>query len=83
MSHATCGFFNHPDDSSLYGATLDGLVAPGILLEIKTRAVNCAGPNKQKYSKQYSYQCFDFFINLIKLLLYVWKVFCVMYSISN
>ena len=40
MSHATsCGFFNHPDDSS-YGASPDGLVAPGILLEIKTRAAN-------------------------------------------
>ena len=37
------GFFNHPDDSS-YGASPDGLVAPGILLEIKTRAANSDGP---------------------------------------
>ena len=44
MSHATpCGFFNHPDDSS-YGASPDGLVAPGILLEIKTRAANSDRP---------------------------------------
>ena len=44
MSRATsCGFFNHPDDSS-YGASPDGLVAPGILLEIKIRAVNSDGP---------------------------------------
>ena len=44
MSCATsCGFFNHPDDSS-YGASPDGLVAPGILLEIKIRAVNSDGP---------------------------------------
>ena len=44
MSHATsCGFFNHPDDNS-YGASPDRLVAPGILLEIKTRAANSDGP---------------------------------------
>ena len=43
MSRATCGFFNHPDDSS-YGASPGGLVAPGILLEIKTRAANSDGP---------------------------------------
>ena len=43
MSHATCGFCNHPDDNS-YGASPDGLVAPGILLEIKTRAANSDGP---------------------------------------
>ena len=44
MSRATsCGFSNHPDDSS-YGASPDGLVAPGILLEIKTRAANSDGP---------------------------------------
>ena len=44
MSHAiSCGFFNHPGDNS-YGASPDGLVAPGILLEIKTRAANSDGP---------------------------------------
>ena len=44
MSRATsCGFLNHPDDSS-YGASPDGLVAPYILLEIKTRAANSDGP---------------------------------------
>ena len=44
MIHVTsCGFFNHPDDSS-YGASPDGLVAPGNQLEIKTRAANSDGP---------------------------------------
>ena len=38
-----CGFFINPDDPS-YGASPDGLVAPGLLIEIKTRAVNSAGP---------------------------------------
>ena len=39
----SCGFFNHPSDRN-YGASPDGLVAPGILLEIKTRAANSEGP---------------------------------------
>ena len=39
----TCGFFNHNTDSN-YGASPDALVAPGILLEIKTRAANSMGP---------------------------------------
>ena len=44
MSHATsCGFFNHPDDSS-YGASPDGLVAPGSLLGINTRSANSDRP---------------------------------------
>ena len=43
ICHTTSlGFFNHPDDSS-YGASPDGLVAPGILLEVKNRAANSAG----------------------------------------
>ena len=39
----SCGFFELPDDES-YGASPDGLVVPGILIEIKTRAANSEGP---------------------------------------
>ena len=42
MQHRV-GIYNHYDDSS-YGASSDGLVAPGILLEIKTWAANSDGP---------------------------------------
>lgn len=39
----SCGFFIHPTDN-LYGASPDGLVGPGMLLEIKTRSANSEAP---------------------------------------
>ena len=38
-----CGFFTHPSDNQ-YGASPDALGPAGILLEIKTRAINSYGP---------------------------------------
>ena len=50
-----CGFFHHPSDN-LYGASPDGIVGPGILVEIKTRASNSLAP-LESITKQHYVQC--------------------------